>query len=314
MDMRPQSHEIIRTWLFSTVLRSHTEHGVLPWRQAVIAGWILDPDRKKISKSKGSAVVGPMTVLEEYGSDAVRYWAASGRPGVDTAFDTGQMRIGRRLAVKILNASRFVLGFSGALDPSLVTAPVDRALLAALSTVVNDATAAFDAFDYTRALERTEQFFWSFCDDYVELVKARAYGEGAPAEVESARATLALALDAVMRLFAPFLPYVTEEVWSWWRDGSVHRAEWPTAAALGVTAESPAGGDGRALTVASEVLRAIRRAKSAAKQSMRAEVAELRVSGDPVVFEQVRRDVVAAGNVRDVVVTESDSLTATVTL
>jgi valyl-tRNA synthetase len=311
MDMRPQSHEIIRTWLFSTVLRSHTEFGVLPWKQAVIAGWILDPDRKKISKSKGNAVVGPMTVLEEYGSDAVRYWAASGRPGVDTAFDTGQMRIGRRLAVKILNASRFVLGFSGALDPSLVTAPVDRALVATLSTVVDDATAAFDAFDYTRALERTEQFFWSFCDDYVELVKARAYGEGSPAEVESARATLALALDAVLRLFAPFLPYVTEEVWSWWRDGSVHRAAWPTAASLGASRDAAAG---RPLTVAAEVLRAIRRAKSAAKQSMRAEVAELHVSGDPVVFEQVRRDVVAAGNVRDVVVTESDSLTATVTL
>jgi valyl-tRNA synthetase len=312
MDMRPQSHEIIRTWLFSTVLRSHTEFGVLPWKQAVIAGWILDPDRKKISKSKGNAVVGPMTVLEEYGSDAVRYWAASGRPGVDTAFDTGQMRIGRRLAVKILNASRFVLGFSGALDPSLVTAPVDRALLATLSTVVDDATSAFDAFDYTRALERTEQFFWSFCDDYVELVKARAYGEGSSAEVSSAQACLALALDAVLRLFAPFLPYVTEEVWSWWRDGSVHRAAWPTVASLG----SPLSTDGadRPLTVAAEVLRAIRRAKSAAKQSMRAEVAELRVSGDPVVFEQVRRDVVAAGNVRDVVVTESDSLTATVTL
>jgi valyl-tRNA synthetase len=228
------------------------------------------------------------------------------------------MRIGRRLAVKILNASRFVLGFSGSLDPSLVTAPVDRALLATLSTVVDDATAAFDAFDYTRALERTEQFFWSFCDDYVELVKARTYGEGDPASVESARSTLALALDTVLRLFAPFLPYVTEDVWSWWREGSVHRAAWPTADSLrapGSAAGSSSGGDeSLALTVAAEVLRAIRRAKSAAKQSMRAEVAELRIAGDPVVFEQVRDDVVAAGNVRDVVVTEADSLTATVTL
>jgi valyl-tRNA synthetase len=266
----------------------------------------VDPDRKKMSKSKGN-VVTPMAVLEEYGSDAVRYWSASGRPGVDTAYDTGQMRVGRRLAVKILNASRFVLGFSGARDAKLVTEPVDLALLATLSTVVNEATAAFEAFDYTRALERTEQFFWSFCDDYVELVKARAYGEGAESEVDSARAALALALDTILRLFAPFLPYVTEEVWSWWRDGSVHRAPWPVPLV-------ETSGDNRALAVASEVLRAIRKAKSSAKQSMKAEVALLSIAGETAVFEQVRRDVVAAGNVRDIEVSEAESLTATVTL
>jgi valyl-tRNA synthetase len=316
MDLRPQAHEIIRTWLFTTVLRAHTEFGVLPWKQTAISGWILDPDRKKMSKSKGNAVVTPMDLLEEYGSDAVRYWAAMGRPGVDTAFDTGQMRVGRRLATKLLNASRFVLGFSGQRDPARVTAPVDKALLATLADVIDEATTAFEGFDYTRALEPTEQFFWSFCDDYVELVKARAYGEGTPSDVDSARSALALALDAVLRLFAPFLPYVTEEVWSWWRTGSVHRAPWPTAAELRV-ADAPGGPDsssGQALTVAAEVLRAIRKAKSAAKQSMRAEVAQLRVAGDPALFEQVRADVVAAGNVRDVVVTEAEALTATVTL
>jgi valyl-tRNA synthetase len=311
MDLRPQSHEIIRTWLFATVLRAHTEHNVLPWRQAAIAGWILDPDHKKVSKSheNDKKILGPSEVLDTYGSDGVRYWAANGRPGVDTAFDIGQMRIGRRLAVKVLNASRFVLGFPRtSLDPALVTAPVDRALLATLSTVVDDATAAFDAYDYTRALERIEQFFWSFCDDYVELVKARAYGDGAPSSVDSARVTLALALSTVLRLFAPFLPFVTEEVWSWWQEGSIHRSPWPTAAELGGAA------DGEALVLATEVLRAIRKAKSEAKQSMRAEVAQLRVAGDAAVFEQVRGDLVAAGNVRDVVITPADSLTTSVTL
>jgi valyl-tRNA synthetase len=312
MDLRPQAHEIIRTWLFTTVLRAHTEFGTLPWTHVSIAGWILDPDRKKMSKSKNN-VVTPMATLEEYGSDAVRYWAASGRPGTDTAYDTGQMKVGRRLAVKLLNASRFVLGFGGTPDASLVVSPVDRALLSALAAVVAEATVAFDAYDYARALERTEHFFWSFCDDYLELVKARAYGEGSPAEVASARAALAVALSAVLRLFAPFLPYVTEEVWSWWQEGSVHRAAWPS------TDEISVSGDPRVLAAATEVLGAIRRAKSAAKQSIRAEVAHLAVHGPRDLVEQVRGDLVAAGNVRafEVVASEpadADLVSATVTL
>ncbi|HEB87710.1 MAG TPA: valine--tRNA ligase, partial [Gammaproteobacteria bacterium] len=207
MDMRPQAHEIIRTWLFSTVVRSHFEHGCVPWDNVVLSGWILYPDRKKMSKSKGN-VITPMGLLESYGSDGVRYWAASGRLGTDTAFEEKQMKIGRRLAVKMMNASKFALGFGG--DPNgVITEPLDTAMLAKLAALVDEATSSLEKFDYTRALERTEGFFWWFCDDYLELVKGRAYGEGDGAS--SARNALCIGLSTIQRLFAPFLPFVTEE-------------------------------------------------------------------------------------------------------
>jgi len=304
MDVRPQAHEIIRTWLFSTVVRAHSEFGGLPWTDAAISGWVLDPDRKKMSKSKGN-VVTPLGLLEQYGSDAVRYWAASGRPGTDTAFDEGQMKIGRRLSIKVLNASKFALGVIGdnpvPADPATadIDAPLDRALLAALADLVDDATQAFEQYDYARALERTERFFWGYCDDYIELVKQRAYGDTDDAGARSARATLACALDTLLRLFAPHLPFVTEEVWSWWREGSVHRSTWPVAAPLRAAA---AGDVPDAYGVAADVLAEVRKAKTAQQKSMRADIASATVTDRAdrlALLGTVADDVCAAGRIAE---------------
>jgi valyl-tRNA synthetase len=279
MDLRPQGPEIIRTWLFATVLRSLLEHGKLPWQHAMINGWILDPDRKKMSKSKGN-VLGPMPLIEQFGADGLRHWACRAAPGTDTAADPAQMKVGRRLAVKVLNASKFVLGL-GAADVTAadITEPIDLAMLAQLEAVVADATEAFSGYEYHRALERAETFFWRFCDDYLELVKVRAYRGGQ--EGRSAQAALATALSVLLRLFAPVMPFVTEEVWSWWQEGSVHRAAWPVASELGAVAQ---GADPAVLDVAGGVLAEIRKAKSAEKKSQRHEVLSLVVEDEPDVI------------------------------
>ncbi len=271
MDVRPQAHDIIRTWLFSTVLRSQLDEGVLPWSDAAISGWVLDPDRKKMSKSKGN-VVTPMHLLEEHGADAVRYWAANGRPGTDTTFDAQQMKVGRRLAVKLLNASKFALADLPEAGQAL-THPLDRALIARLGAVVQEATASLEGYDYARALERAESFFWWYCDFYLELVKGRRYD---PDPAVSASVTLALrsSLSVFQRLLAPFLPFVCEEVWSWWQAGSVHRAQWPQAQEL-LEAGSGEAREAVALEVTAEVLREVRKAKSQAQRPMRAPVSRV---------------------------------------
>jgi valyl-tRNA synthetase len=274
MDVRPQAHDIIRTWLFATTVRSHFEHNIAPWKNAALSGWILDPDRKKMSKSKGN-VVTPIDLFEQYGSDAVRYWAASARPGVDTAFSEDQMKVGRKLATKLLNVTKFVLGFGEANPTATPTEAVDIAMLARLASVVDEATTAFETYDYARALEKSESFFWWFCDDYVELVKTRAYSEGAGSD--SARAALQRALSTLQRLFAPHIPFATEEVWSWWQTGSIHRASWPTRAdLLGGTSTVEATED--LLDAVCNVLAVIRRTKTEAKVSQRAEVEHVLVS------------------------------------
>jgi valyl-tRNA synthetase len=281
MDLRPQAHDIIRTWLFDSVLRAHLEHDSLPWTNAAISGWVLDPDRKKMSKSKGN-VVTPMALLEEHGSDGVRYWAASGRPGTDTAFDPNQMRVGRRLAIKLLNASRFAL--ASAAPQGRITAVVDRALLGNLADLVKEATAAFDEYDYARVLQRTETFFWRFCDDYLELVKGRRYGDQGPAGAASANAALVAALSVQLRLFAPFLPFVTEEVWSWWQPGSIHQTCWPTPEELESFLDDNSAAmrqsEQSAYEWATEVLFEVRKQRSEAKQPLKVPITKVTVKTD----------------------------------
>jgi valyl-tRNA synthetase len=280
MDLRPQAHDIIRTWLFTTVLRSELDEGELPWANAAISGWVLDPDRKKMSKSKGN-VVTPLHLLEEHGADAVRYWAASGRPGADTAFESQQMKVGRKLAVKLLNASKFALVD---LPPEAeeLAHPLDRAMIRRLAAVAAEAGKSFEDYDYARALQHTEEFFWWYCDYYLELVKGRRYSADPEVAAAVSRA-LRISLSVFQRLFAPFLPFVTEEVWSWWKQGSVHRAAWPEAAEL--SAEAASGGiaeeEELALEVSAAVLAEVRKAKSQAKRPMRAPVARLVVRDTP---------------------------------
>jgi valyl-tRNA synthetase len=325
MDLRPQAHDIIRTWLFSTVLRSHLDYDELPWANAAISGWVLDPDRKKMSKSKGN-VVTPMHLLEEHGADAARYWAASGRPGTDTAFDPQQMKVGRRLSVKLLNASKFALAELPPPGESL-THPLDRALIARLASVVADATESFEAYDYARALERAEGFFWWFCDFYLELVKGRRYDPD-PQVSASVSLALRLSLSVFQRLFAPFLPFVCEEVWSWWQEGSIHLAPWPdadglTASASGAGASAPdATANGRsvediALDVTADVLRAVRKAKSEAREPMRAPVRRVLVRDSAERLAALalgEDDLVAAGAIERLELAESGEFAVEVVL
>jgi valyl-tRNA synthetase len=307
-SLRSQGQDIIRTWLFSTVLRSELEHGVVPWANAGLSGFILDPDRKKMSKSKGN-VVTPSSILEEHGSDAVRYWAASSRLGTDAAYDPQnpkQMKIGRRLAIKVLNAAKFVYSFDApGVDAGLASVNrdgIDAAVTAELDHVVTIATQAFEEFDHAKALETAEQFFWTFCDDYLELVKERAYGASTPEGQVSAVATLRETVEVLLLLFAPFIPFATEEVWSWTHAGSVHTAAWPEA--------TGSGGNAALLPLVSEALIGIRRAKTDAKASQKTEVVSATLHG-PTLLRHALDDLKAVGRIADLIFVEADEVTLT---
>jgi valyl-tRNA synthetase len=324
MDLRPQAHDIIRTWLFTTVLRAELEHRSLPWTNTAISGFITDPDRKKMSKSKGN-VVTPMALLEEHGADGVRYWAASARPGGDAIFDVAEMKVGRRLAIKLLNASRFALG--AATPQGRVMHPVDCAMLRNLAALVDEATGYLEQYDYARVLQRTEEFFWRFCDDYLELVKGRRYGEQGEAAAASANSALVAALSALLRLFAPFLPFVTEEVWSWWQEGSIHRSPWPAPADLHALlpddSETRREADQRTYQWATDLLFEVRKQRSESKQPLKVPITAVtvtaaadalalmpQVEGDLKSALRVQRFECVAGEPRQVVVTGYDAAPA----
>jgi valyl-tRNA synthetase len=307
MDMRPQAHEIIRTWLFYTVVKAYLHEREVPWKHAVISGWILDPDRKKMSKSKGN-VTTPAHLLDQYSADGVRYWAARARLGVDTTFDEQVMKLGKRLATKLVNAGRFVIQqlerAGESFSEKMITHPLDTSFVKRLRDVVTRATESFEAFEYAAALQASEEAFWDFCDNYLEIVKVRAYAESASAERSSALATLELGLRTFLRLLAPAMPFVTEEIWSW-RFGllSIHASPWPSTAEFEAAARDRSGG---AYLAACEVSTRIRGAKTSAKKSLRWPVARLEVRGaepDLAALRAVLADVLAAGVVDSAVCT-----------
>jgi valyl-tRNA synthetase len=309
-DVRPQGQDIIRTWLFSTMLRSQLESGTVPWKNASISGFIVDPDRKKMSKSKGN-VVTPAAMLDDHGSDSVRYWAASSRLGTDAAFDPQnpkQIKIGRRLAIKVLNAAKFVYSFELPSGEFEITQPLDRDLLASFAAVIETATEALEGYDHARALETTEKFFWTFCDDYLELVKERAYGATTPAEQASAVLALRTVLEGLLRLLAPYLPFATEEVWSWTHDDSVHRAAWPTVDELDLTEGETSSG---LVGLVGQALIFVRRAKSDAKASQKTPVASAVITGPSAQLELVKLaagDLAAVGKIAELTFAEGDEL------
>jgi valyl-tRNA synthetase len=314
MDLRPQAHDIIRTWLFSTMLRSDLEHGTLPWKNVAISGFVLDPDRKKMSKSRGN-VVTPLALLEEHGSDGVRYWAASGRPGADTAFDPGQMKVGRRLAIKLLNASKFVLSKPEPHRP--ITVSVDRGLLTNLARLVRESTDDLEGYHYTRALERTESFFWFFCDNYLELVKARRYGDHGPELAGSANNALLVSVSVFLRLLAPFLPFVTEEIWSWWQPGSVHRSPWPTEDEILAAAGGADVRGAQALQMAAQVLGEIRKRKSEDKRSPKTPAERIVIRAPEsslALLPDIEQDLRAAGLIQQIDTLVSEALQVDVEL
>jgi valyl-tRNA synthetase len=329
MDVRPQAHDIIRTWLFSTMLRAEFEHGSLPWKNAAISGWVLDPDRKKMSKSKGN-VVTPLALLEEHGSDGVRYWAASGRPGADTAFDPGQMKVGRRLAIKLLNASKFVLSPGGKPQGDgqpgersqpgsrgAVTSSVDRGLLTNLARLVRESTDDLEQYQYTRVLERTESFFWRFCDNYLELVKSRRYGDHGEALAASANGALLTSLSVFLRLFAPFLPFATEEIWSWWQPGSVHKASWPTEAEILAVAGGEDDRGVQALLLAESILGDIRKKKSEEQRALKTPVARIVIRAPEArlgLLPDIEQDLRASGQIHQLDTLVSEETRADVEL
>ena len=297
-DIRPQSHEIIRTWAFYTIVKALLHEDTVPWRHVVISGWILDPDRKKMSKSRGN-VVTPLHLLDEYTADGVRYWAAGARLGTDTIFDEKVMKVGKRLVTKLFNAGKFVLSQAGPVHP--VTAELDRAFAHRLRGLVERVTASLEEFDYAHALQDTEAFFWGeFTDTFLELVKARAReaGEGGG----SAIAALRLGLRVLLRLFAPVLPYITEEVWSWvfaaeTGQASIHRAPWPGPDDFaGIALPADAG----SFDAAVACFAAINKGKSEAGASVGRGVARLALAASPTSLARlhaVTADVMAAARV-----------------
>lgn len=306
-DLRPQAHEIIRTWAFYTLVKAHYHNDSVPWKNLMISGWCLAEDKTKMSKSKGN-VVTPIDLIEEHGADVVRYWASTSRLGQDTAFSRDLLKIGKKLVNKLWNATKFA-AIHLEKEPGEVTATLDRWILTRLHRTVAKATYEFERYEYAAARAAIEDFFWKdFCDNYLELIKKRVYDEAGndPEGQASAVRTIALCLDAILRLFAPFLPHVTEELWShifpesYAKAGSIHaRSTWPKAADY--LADEAADDAGRAVV---EILEAVRKAKSEKGVSIKWPIESMTITAvidcDLILSDDIQQDLMAAGNIKTI--------------
>ncbi len=324
-DLRPQAHEIIRTWAFYTIVKAHLHADTIPWKNLMISGWCLAADKTKMSKSKGN-VVTPVELIKDKGTDAVRYWASTSRLGTDTAFSEDLLKIGKKLVTKLWNASNFASLNLSKLEGTpttaaedarkgIITEPLDLWILSWLNQAVKKATQEFERFEYCDARVAIEDFFWNgFCDNYLELVKARAYGEESGKGQQSALYTIYHCLDAILRLFAPFVPHVTEEIYSHIFDerfakaGSIHaRGMWPQEADYSFDQKAFASG-----AAAVDVLNVIRKAKSEANVSIKFPVARVEVAakGEPgwAGLLPALDDLKAAGAVAEIVESREENL------
>jgi len=271
-DLRPQGHDIISFWLFHTVIKCYEHTGEVPFDAVMINGHVLDENREKMSKSKGN-VVEPQAVLEEYPVDATRYWAAGTAVGDDFPFKENDLVTGEKLLQKLWNASKLVdsLAEPSPAEPAEL-APMDEWLLASLDELTREVTNHFEAYEFAKARDRLRSFFWhTFCDDYLEIAKQ--------SDADSTAYALRTAHERFLKLFAPFLPHVTEELYRTMYDGgSVHRADWPAPA--GYDADRAAG------ETALEVIAALRGYKTDHGLALNEPIEEVAVYGDVDGFEE----------------------------
>jgi valyl-tRNA synthetase len=292
MSLRPQAHEIIRTWAFYTIVKSHYHFGALPWRDAAISGWGLAPEGAgKISKSRGGGPMAPQEMIERYSADAARYWAASTGFGKDSIISEEKIQAGAKLVTKLWNVARFSERFVADHELSSETPPLslaDRWILSKAQRLIERVTALFRDYDFAAAKSETEGFFWQvLADNYLEMCKLPLYEEDSP----GARYALHTALLTVLKLFAPFLPYVTEEVYQGLfaaGGGSIHRASWPVVEEALIDERAEAAGD-----VVVEIATAVRRYKTENQLRMGAELARLQVAVQDIVLRQALDDAVA---------------------
>jgi valyl-tRNA synthetase len=293
MSLRPQAHEIIRTWAFYTIVKSLYHFQENPWTNVAISGWGLAPaGMGKISKSRGGGPVTPDEMIDRYSADAVRYWAASTGLGKDAVISEEKIRVGSRLVTKIWNVARFSESFLSGYRPARelpALYPVDRWILSRLQHVIDVSTAAFTGYDYATALAETENFFWhDLTDNYLEMVKYRLYGELGEGK-ESARFSLFHLLLNVLRLFAPILPHVTEYVFQTLYAEvedriSIHLEGWPSQALFECDQELGPFGE-----MMIQVVTAVRRYKSENHLPLSTELTELDIVTDNIwLAEQLR--------------------------